>query len=118
MLTVSEAQMAAVSIGYRDRLIARLGQFLTDGHPQETSALGPAGLHAFVEQGMAAAARHGMEDEQSVGLYLTLTLLYGPDFAATPEQARLQQLLALDVDGRVKMRWMADHMIAAEERGR
>lgn len=115
MLTVSDAQMSAVSIGYRQRMVARLEQFLVDGQPEQAQALGPAGLRSFVEQGIAAAGRHGIDHEQSVGLYLTLTLLYGPDLSGTPEQARLHQLLALDVDGRVKMRWLADHMIAAEE---
>jgi hypothetical protein len=54
--------------------------FLSEQLPQQSKALGVSGLHDFIEAGIAAARRYGLEAEQHLVDFLWVRLKWGANF--------------------------------------
>lgn len=84
MFIVRQAQVEAFSRAAIDDFIERLIARLEEVFPEQSGALGPAGLEARVREGLERAGRWGIEREYHLGLYVDVMMALGPHFDEDP----------------------------------
>lgn len=85
MLRISEAQRAFFDREATDDFVARSATRLSQEFPDDAEALGRDGLRTVVRAGMARAARHGVDDEHGIDIWVNLMLMLGADFDTDPQ---------------------------------
>lgn len=79
MLMIRKAQMHTLGLERRKDFARRAAAHLGASFA-ECAAMPPEELRTFVENGMAQAARYGIESEQEVCKFLNLQAVFGPGF--------------------------------------
>ncbi|MBL0158376.1 MAG: hypothetical protein IPP47_14925 [Bryobacterales bacterium] len=79
MLMIRKAQMHTLGRERHKDFARRAGQHLCASFA-ECAALPPEQLRTFVSDGIAKAARYGIESEQEVCKFLNLLVVFGPEF--------------------------------------
>ena len=87
MLVIRKAQLHTLGLERRRDFARRAGLHLCTNFA-ECAAMGQAELRPFVDEGIAKAARYGIEVEQDVCKFLNLLVVFGPVFDVELSWAR------------------------------
>jgi hypothetical protein len=93
MLTLRQEQLDAFAQSARQAFIDRMSAHLRSGFFPSIAGLDDAALVEFIEHGMAAAPRYGMEAEEHVRYYIESMAIYGKALDTAPETAWAGRIL-------------------------
>lgn len=93
MLSLNEAQLAALEGLKFRRDLQRLGEVLAEAFPELPARLGER-YPRLIEHGVQRARIHGLDHAVGVGRYLACCCAFGADFDSRPEQAWARPVLA------------------------
>lgn len=104
MLVIRNVQMAAFARPARERFIRKSIRDVAELFPEHPVCRDEAALREWIEHGIAAAARYGIQGEREVSLFLFLIFEFGRDFDRQPEREWMRALLnAGNLDGAAKL---------------
>lgn len=87
MLLIRDEQMRVFAEDATRRFAERLCVSLRSQFPEHCAALGPHGLEAEVQHGIAAARSFGFVSSTDICRFLNLQIVLGRDFRLRPENA-------------------------------
>lgn len=91
-MIIRDDQIEALSKNKREDFVERLMKHFAVVWPDKVKALGGE-YKQWIESGLAAADRHGLDTEQTAARFINLWFVWGKDFENDPKHAWAKEIL-------------------------
>ncbi len=118
MLTISQAQMAALAASLKRAAADRLFRQISAAHPVRFEMLSEAEGRAVIARGIEMGSRYGIETETDLGVFLDLMVRLEASFQARLEQGWLSEAMrSTELSSEAKVQLLRAEM-QSEPKGR
>ena len=93
MLIIRPAQMEALNKPFVAEFREHVSEYLHTYYPEKCRAIGPEGVDAFIDQGIAKASRYGIEMEEEIFDLIEIMFENGVNFENMPDMAWAAEIL-------------------------
>ena len=94
MLIIRQAQMEALNKPFVAEFREHVSEYLHTYYAEKCKAMGPQGVEALIDQGIAKANRYGIEMEEEIFDLIEILFENGANFENTPDMAWAAEILS------------------------